>query len=103
MAARVQHLRVAADNLKAAGLGREADGILQMAERMQAACSGDARQGRDGRPGPTPGAGPAPRGPAGSVNPREIEELRGAVGEIARQMQQLREEMHRLAERNEKR
>ncbi len=103
MAARIQHLRIAADNLKAAGLGREADGILQMAERMQSAATGGARPGRDGRPGPTPGMAPGPRGPANLVNPREVEELRGAVGEIARQMQQLREEMHRLAERNEKR
>lgn len=77
--AKLQHLRAAAENLRAAGFGEQADNIAKMMQRLQ----GEAREG--GRPRP-------------ESPPREIMELRSEVQQMRREMQELREQLKRLIE-----
>jgi len=77
--AKLQHLRAAAENLRAAGFGEQADNITKMMQRLQ----GEAREG--GRPRP-------------ESPPREIMELRSEVQQMRREMQELQEQLKRLIE-----
>jgi len=79
MEAKLQHLRAAAENLRAAGFGEQADNITKMMQRLQ----GEAREG----------SRPRPESP-----PREIMELRSEVQQMRREMQELREQLKRLIE-----
>ena len=118
--ARLQHLRAAAENLKAAGCEPEAQHVMQMISRIQGEGSGPGRpqgestrarpDGRQGsgsstRPGESP---PNPRGsgsstrPGGSPpNPRDygnspaVQELRDQVEQMSRELREIREQLNR--------
>jgi beta-lactamase regulating signal transducer with metallopeptidase domain len=122
---KISHLRAAAENLRAAGMGEQADGILRMVERMRAAQREGMAPGRPGPGGPPPrdGMGPGPGGPPprdgqgpgryspGGPSPREgmgpggpegapreIMELRTEVQEMRREMRELRDQVKHLVE-----
>ena len=82
---RMQHVRVAVENLHAAGLHDQAERVVREAE--QAIVRGARREGGE-RPRGEPGAGPEGVPPA-------IRELAAQVQEIHRQVQELREQLQR--------
>lgn len=96
---RIDHLRVAMENLRAAGLHDQAEQIGQQIERL-------ARESAPGPPerrGPeAPPRGPRPEGrpePGGEIIGRlrgEIEQLRRENEEMRRMMQEIREAQERL-------
>ena len=93
---RLQHLRAAADNLRAAGVGDAADRIGEMAERV-------ARELRE-RGVPVPdGRGPEGRGDREGPQPDRmgpgVQDLRNEVQQMRREMQELREMLKRTMER----
>jgi hypothetical protein len=83
--ARLQHLRVAAENLKAAGMEQEARHVMELAERVQ----------REMPEGPAPMHG-EPGNPQ-----RALEEMHGQMQQMHREMQELREQVKHLIERSE--
>lgn len=97
---RLQHLRAAAENLKAAGAEGEAQHVMQMIERMRAEGSGESRpHGESTRPWQAPG-GSVPPG-ASTANPGQygtspaIQELRGQIEQMHREMREMREQLNK--------
>jgi DNA repair exonuclease SbcCD ATPase subunit len=100
---RISHLRVAAENLRAAGMGDMADQILKRIEHLQA----ESREGA--RPPATPPRGETTRSGPGGPPSREatgpgrgegpVSELRNEVQQMRREMQELREQVRRLVEK----
>jgi hypothetical protein len=88
VAARVHRLQAAAENLRAAGFGREADHVMQLVEQLTS--------GRAPREGEPRGEGPRREGMGPGV-----QELRGEVQQMRREMQELREHLKQLLERNQ--
>jgi len=80
MERRIQHLRVAVENLRAAGMPDQAEMLAQQVERMM-------------RGGQVPD-GPRPEGPE-----RMINELRGQVDQLRRDMAEIRGALRELLER----
>jgi beta-lactamase regulating signal transducer with metallopeptidase domain len=102
---KIAHLRTAAENLRAAGMGDKADEILRTIERMQAA----PRDG--GRPRYEPGARTGGAAPSGTptyattapgrytgTSPREIQELRSQVEQMRHDVREMHEQLKRLLE-----
>jgi hypothetical protein len=90
-AARMQHLRAAAENLKAAGAEAEAQHVMEMVSRMEA-------EGRSDNPRYRPeGRREAPQGEmTRRDNPsRDGGELRGQVEQMRQEIRELREELNR--------
>ncbi len=105
--ARLQHLRVAAEHLMAAGAEPEAQHVMQMIARLQGEGS-EGRFGREGRSGgestrrsPDGREGPSratpPGGPAASArdtgNSPAVQELRSQVEQMRRELRELREQL----------
>jgi DNA repair exonuclease SbcCD ATPase subunit len=91
---KIAHLRVAAENLRAAGLGDQADKINKMIEQLRAEQRDKSRAAQSGsaRSGPgNYGRGPAPPS-------EEIQQLRNELRQMHREVQELREQVKRLAE-----
>ena len=93
MQRRLQHLRVAIENLRAAGLNDQANALAHDAERLA----------RGERPA-TPEAGRRPDGPrdvpaAAPQLERAVHELRGQVQELRQQMEEMRHHLKTLAEK----
>ena len=86
MQRRLQHLRVAIENLRAAGLNDQANALAQDAERLRArrAAGGDG-------PRDVPAAAPQLE--------RAVQELRGQVQEMRQQMEEMRQHLKALAEK----
>jgi hypothetical protein len=115
-AARLQHLRSAAENLKAAGCEPEAQHVMQMIQRLQAEGSTSSQSGMYlGKltvtgpfvPQPVPGSppnysysGPSSRVPAvnSGTNPTREDATVSAVKELRSQVEQMRREMRELRE-----
>ena len=120
MSARIQHMRMAAENLKAAGLEPEAQHVMQMIEHIQRG-GGEGRphaEGRareEGRPHPEgqtrgegrsrgegqPMPGRSPRGEGGS--PHEVQELQNQIQKMHHEMEELREQLKRSGDRPQQR
>jgi uncharacterized coiled-coil DUF342 family protein len=87
---RMRHIRIAAENLHAAGLHEQAERLMQQAERM-------ARAGDSEPDGPPP-----ERRPAGPPPVRErflrAEQIEQAMQRLARQIDQMRAEMNEMRE-----
>jgi hypothetical protein len=111
---RLHHLKVAVENLRAAGFQQQADALMQLAGRLE----GESRRG-PGRPeGPPAGGrqpadararpeggtptGPLPSPEAGHrrspdvAGPDPVQQLRGEVNEMRREMQELRDQLKRM-------
>ena len=92
MAARLQHLQAAVENLKAAGLDAEAQHFAQLIERaQQSGGRGEGRASADASANPSRGG----RQPAGG----DVQELRSEVQQMHREMQELREQLKRALDR----
>ena len=92
-AARMQHLRTAFENLKAAGCEPEAQHVMEMIRRMEA-------EGRsyEGRPGPSttaPTTSGRPYYSGDTATTAMMQELRGQVEQMRREMREMREELNR--------
>ncbi len=105
--ARMQHLRAAAENLKAAGCEPEAQHVMQMIERMRAEGGGEGRLRAESRlPGQGRGSAPAPG--AATENSGQyatapaIQELRGQVEQMRREMRELREQLNQAKSSQQK-
>ncbi|MBM4154212.1 MAG: hypothetical protein FJ221_04200 [Lentisphaerae bacterium] len=85
---RLRHMRVAAENLAAAGMEDAAHRILQESEAME-------RRLREG--GGRPGAQP-PQAPPEALR-RHVEELTGVVRELRQQVERMQQELRSLRER----
>jgi hypothetical protein len=90
---RIQHLRAAAENLKAAGMDQEAQRILQVVDRIEQRGEGEGRSRSAGQP--TPGRGP--RGDGGTAP--EVQELRSQIQQMHHEMEEMREQIKRMADR----
>jgi uncharacterized protein YukE len=88
MERRMQHLRVAIENLRAAGLHEPAEALARQAEGLM--------RGR-AVPGPHPEAGPRPEG-APHLE-RAVQDLSRQMEEMRRQMDEIRNALKTLAER----
>jgi hypothetical protein len=100
-AARMQHLRAAAEHLMAAGCGPEAEHVMRLIAQIQGEGRGEGRPrddgqpSSDGRPGSRRAMPPGERAP----NPGEtsiapaVRELRGEVEQMHRELRELREEL----------
>ena len=96
--ARLQHLRAAAENLKAAGCEPEAQHVMEMIQRMQAERGGEGSRPRaGGQPerGATVPPGASTANPGAYATASAIQELRSQMEEMRREMHQLREELNR--------
>ena len=91
--ARLQHLRSAAENLKAAGCEPEAQHVMQIIQRMQAEGSGEGRP----RAGATASAGTLTLIGTTSYDATSsaVQELRSQVEQMHREMRELREQVNR--------
>jgi len=88
---RIHHLRVAMENLHAAGMPDQAEMLARQIERMMQAMPGP----RADVPRPdVPPEGPRPEGPD-----RAIQELRGQVDQLRREMAEIRGALRELLER----
>jgi hypothetical protein len=104
--ARLQHLRAAAEHLKAAGAELEAQHVMRIVQRMQEERSrdgrreGEAARAEHQRRPPAGTAAPASR-PGAGANLREyasaqaVQELQGQVAQIRRELLELRVELNR--------
>jgi hypothetical protein len=108
MERRVQHLRAAIENLRAAGMGQMADALeRELSHRFQdrleqQATPGGPREGagRGNRPdmesrGNSPGGGRNPAGPSGNLQ-QDVQQLRGEVQSLHQQLNEMREMLKRL-------
>jgi len=93
MERRIHHLRVAVENLHAAGLHDQAEMLARQLERMMHGGPGPDRPHPEMRP-----MGPPPEGPE-----RMIHELRGQVEELRHQMEEMRRVLQELLERERER
>jgi chromosome segregation ATPase len=97
-AARMQHLRSAAENLKAAGCDAEAQHVIDLIRHMEAEGNGSssryAPQGRTAPSTSNPAYTPGPRS-ADGASQAAVQELRGQVEQMHREMRELREELNR--------
>jgi hypothetical protein len=86
---RLQHLRVAVENLHAAGLPDVAENVMRLTERLQ---QGEGRR-PDGQPRPEGAArrGPEQGGPG-------VQDIRNEVQQMRREMQELREMLKQTIE-----
>jgi beta-lactamase regulating signal transducer with metallopeptidase domain len=100
--ARLQHLRSAAENLKAAGFDAEAQHVMQMIERIRAEGSREGRSsGETSRPLTElrPSSSSVPPG-ASIMSSRDyaagpaVQELRGQIEQMRREMRELREQIN---------
>jgi hypothetical protein len=113
--ARMEHLRAAAENLMAAGCEPEARHVMQMISQMQGERSGEKRPRDEGRareeprargePQPSPDGrrgerSPAPPNPRENGNAPAVQELRGQIEQMRREMRELREELNRANSNN---
>jgi hypothetical protein len=87
---RLQHLRVAIDNLHAAGLHEPAEALARQAEAL-------VRGGEMPRE-PRPEGGPRPEGPAPHLE-RAVQDLNRQMDEMRRQMEEIRQVLKTLSER----
>ena len=91
---RLAHVRVAVENLHAAGMHEHAERVKQDAERMMRELHEQAerreREAREHREGPRPGAEP------------RVEALLDQLHQMHREVQELREMVKRLSERERK-
>jgi hypothetical protein len=90
MERRIQLLRVAVENLRAAGMPDQAEMLARQIERMT--------QGGPVPDGPRP-EGPRPEGPRPEGPDRAIQELRGQVEQLGREMAEIRGALKELLER----
>ncbi len=110
---RLQHLRAAIENLRAAGMGQMADALegefrrrLQDRQGQEASAGGPREDaGRGDRPdkerrpnGPRPG--PDFAGPSGNVQ-QDVQQLRGEVQSLHQQLNEMREMLHHLMAREQ--
>jgi chromosome segregation ATPase len=107
---RIHHLKAAIENLHAAGMHDQAEQLAQHVERMIE----EHRQGAGERPegsprpeGPRPEGRPRPEGPPRPDGPPRFEgqdrvfpELRGEIDRMRREMQEMREQLRKLLERD---
>lgn len=92
---KLQHMRVAAEHLKAAGLEPEAQHVMQMFERLQKEASGQA-----GRSSIPPGAS---NGPSREyANPMAVRELQGQLEQMRREMREMREQLNHVKDQGER-
>jgi len=92
---RLHHLRVAAENLHAAGLHEQAERLMHEVERIEAE---HAERGRR-RPEPPRDRERPERPPHPEQFERVIHELRGEVHQLHREMEELRHQLRKLLER----
>ncbi len=98
--AKLQHLRAAAENLKAAGFEPEAQHVMQMIARLQAEGSGESRP-RSESTRPSPGAGGTLPPGVSTANPGPyaaapaVQELRSQVEQMRRELREMREQLNR--------
>jgi hypothetical protein len=101
---RLQHLRAAIDNLRAAGMGQMADALEREVSRGlqarpdQRVSPGGPREraGRDDRPDmERRRAGMGPNGPSGNLQ-QDVQQLRGEVQSLHQQLNEMREMLKRL-------
>jgi phage shock protein A len=113
--ARVQHLRAAAENLKAAGLQADADRLLRMAEQIKneprsesrpnyepttrRTAASDVRNEARSEGRPNEGRRPPADSRSGPGAGNGVQELRSELQQMHREIQELREQIKRLAER----
>jgi chromosome segregation ATPase len=92
---RLQHLRAAVENLRAAGLNDQANALARDAERLtrgeRPAAREGGRQPQDAHPVYSPAAVPQLE--------RSVQELRGQVQELRQQIEEIRQHLKVLAER----
>ncbi|KKK74864.1 hypothetical protein LCGC14_2879480, partial [marine sediment metagenome] len=91
---RWRHVQVAAENLRAAGLHKEAEHLMRPVEQKLAEIGGHG----DRQPGP-PHHPDRPEGPPPDEVHRVVRELHGQMEQMRQEMQQLREQLHELLER----
>jgi beta-lactamase regulating signal transducer with metallopeptidase domain len=88
---RLHHLRVAADNLRAAGMHEQAGQLMQHAERLARELHGPRPEGERERPRPEHREGPPPHELERAVRDmhRQMEEMRGRMEEMQRTIKML--------------
>jgi DNA repair exonuclease SbcCD ATPase subunit len=104
---RLQHVRTAVENLRAAGLHDQAEAVAREAERLIREQPTPPMPGAPLGPPPGPpaakdafpGAGPPP--PAQHLE-RAVDELREQMQQMQRQMEEIRRDLRAIAERSQK-
>ncbi|MHB8902760.1 MAG: M56 family metallopeptidase [Thermoguttaceae bacterium] len=101
--AKIDHLRMAMENLHAAGLHDQAEQIAQQLERLMREIAPDHRPGPDSRPGPDgrPGEPRRPDGPPPG-GPEFVGQLRGEIEQLRRENQELRQMINEMRQAQER-
>jgi hypothetical protein len=91
--ARLQHLRAAVEQLKAAGCEPEAQHVIDMIHRMEAEARAKAAETSSARyEGRTT---PSPYHSGDAVSPAMVQELRGQIEQMRKEIRQMHEELNR--------